>query len=172
MFGQEMFSSRAATPSASERIRATSTYSSSVVPQMLTMTTARRAAQLRQLLGDEALHADALQADRVQHARRGFDDPRRRMTFALGEEQPFDGDAAERSQVHGVGVFDAVAEAAARGDQRIGEAERSDREARDPPSVSHGLPHDALRVEDGAVDAGARVVQLSAVASRAATTQL
>ena len=42
MFGQEMFSSIAATPSASDRIRASSTYSSSVVPQMLTKTTARR----------------------------------------------------------------------------------------------------------------------------------
>ncbi len=43
MLGHEMFSSRAATPSASERIRASSTYSSSVVPQMLTMTVAWRA---------------------------------------------------------------------------------------------------------------------------------
>ncbi len=41
MFGHEMFSSSAATPSASERIRASSTYSSSVLPQMLTMTVAR-----------------------------------------------------------------------------------------------------------------------------------
>ena len=37
MFGQEMFTSRACTPSASERIRASSTYSSSVLPQMFTM---------------------------------------------------------------------------------------------------------------------------------------
>src|SRR5581483_6374943 len=43
MFGQEMFSSRAATPSASDAMRETSTYSSSVVPQTLTMTVARRA---------------------------------------------------------------------------------------------------------------------------------
>ena len=35
MFGQEMFSSSACTPSASDRIRASSTYSSSVLPQML-----------------------------------------------------------------------------------------------------------------------------------------
>ena len=41
MFGHEMFSSSAATPSASDRIRASSTYSSSVLPQMLTMTVAR-----------------------------------------------------------------------------------------------------------------------------------
>ena len=37
MFGQEMFTSRPCTPSASERMRASSTYSSSVLPQMLTM---------------------------------------------------------------------------------------------------------------------------------------
>ena len=72
MFGQEMFSSMAATPSASDRMRDTSTYSSSVVPQTLTMTVAPARAQLRQLLVDEAVDADALQADRVQHARPAF----------------------------------------------------------------------------------------------------
>ena len=40
-------------------------------------------AQLRQLLVDEAVHADALQADRVQHAGRRLDDARRRVAFAL-----------------------------------------------------------------------------------------
>ncbi len=99
-----------------------------------------QAPELRQLLGDEAPHADALQPDRIQHARRGFHDPRRRVTFAFGEEEPFDGDRAERLQVHGVGVLDAVAEAAARGNQRVGEAERSDlkREIhRQCPTASH-----------------------------------
>ena len=43
MFGQEMFSSMAATPSASDRIRVTSTYSSIVVPHTFTMTVAPRA---------------------------------------------------------------------------------------------------------------------------------
>ena len=42
MLGHEMFSSIAATPSASERMRETSTYSSSVEPHTLTMTVARR----------------------------------------------------------------------------------------------------------------------------------
>ena len=81
-------------------------------------------AQFGQPLGDEAVDADALQADGVQHARRRFDDARRRVPFALGEEQSLDRDAAERRQVDDVGVFDAVAEAAARRDERIGE--RSD----------------------------------------------
>jgi hypothetical protein len=43
MFGHEMLSSSAATPSASDSTRATSTYSSRVVPQMLTKTVTPRA---------------------------------------------------------------------------------------------------------------------------------
>ena len=43
MFGHEMFNSIASTPSASERILETSAYSSTVVPQTLTMTVAPRA---------------------------------------------------------------------------------------------------------------------------------
>ena len=41
MLGQEMLSSSAATPGASDRIRASSAYSCTVVPQMFTITTAR-----------------------------------------------------------------------------------------------------------------------------------
>ena len=81
------------TPSASDRIRASSTYSSSVVPQMLTMMVAPSRAQLGQLLGDEAVDADALQPDGVQHAGRRLDDARRRMALARLEEQPLDDDA-------------------------------------------------------------------------------
>ena len=109
--------------------RDTSTYSSSVVPQTLTMTVARAGAQLRQLLVDEPVHADALQADRVQHARpasrrcRGGGCPSR-----SARNSPFDGDAAERRQIDDVGVLDAVAEAAARRDQRVLERQRADAE--------------------------------------------
>ena len=71
----------AATPSASDRIRDTSAYSSMVVPHTFTMTVARRRAQFRQLLVDEAARADALQADGVEHAGWRFDDPRRRMAL-------------------------------------------------------------------------------------------
>ena len=45
---------------------------------------------------DEAVHADALQADGVEHSGRRFDDARRRMAFALGEEEAFHRDRAER----------------------------------------------------------------------------
>ena len=107
-------------------MRDTSTYSSSVVPQTLTMTVARARAQLRQLFVDEAADADALQADRVQHAGRRLDDARRGMSFALVEKQSLDGDAAERRQIDDVGVLDAVAEAAARRDERVLERQRAD----------------------------------------------
>ncbi len=82
--------------------------------------------QLRQLFLDEAVDADALQADRVQHAAGRFDDARRRMALALGEEQALDRDAAERREIDGVRVLDAVAEAARRRDERIRERERPD----------------------------------------------
>ena len=81
-------------------------------------------AQLGHLLRDEAMDADALQADRVQHAGRRFDDARRRMSFALGEKQPLHGDAAERREVDQLGVLGAVPETAARRDERILERER------------------------------------------------
>ena len=84
MFGHEMFSSMAATPSASERMRDTSAYSSIVLPQTLTITTAPSARSSGSVSLHEAVHADALQADRVQHAGRRLDDARRRVALALG----------------------------------------------------------------------------------------
>ena len=82
-------------------------------------------AQLRHFLFDEAVHADALQPDRVEHARRRFDDTRRRVAFALGKKESLDGDAAERRQIDEVGVLRAVAEAAAGGDERVFERQRA-----------------------------------------------
>jgi hypothetical protein len=52
-------------------------------------------AQLGQLLGDVAMHADPLQTNRVQHPRRRFDDTLRRMSFARFEEQSLRDDGAE-----------------------------------------------------------------------------
>ena len=54
--------------------------------------------QLGHLLANEAMHADPLQADRVQHARRGLDDARRRVPVPLAQEQPLDDDGAEASR--------------------------------------------------------------------------
>src|SRR5262249_17925044 len=76
---------------------------------------------------DESMHADALKADRVDHARRRLDDARRGMALALGEEQSLHRNAAERRQIDEVRVFDAVPEAAARRDDRVLEDERADR---------------------------------------------
>jgi len=45
---------------------------------------------------DEAVDTDALQTDGVQHSRRRFDNPWRRMPLARCEEQAFDRHAAER----------------------------------------------------------------------------
>ena len=83
-------------------------------------------AELGQFLAHEAVHADALQADRVQHARRGFDDAGRRVAFALRQEQSFDRNAAERREIDDVAVLDAVAEAPAGRDERIRESQRPD----------------------------------------------
>ena len=98
MFGHEMFSSIAATPSACDSTLQTSTYSSSVVPQTLTKVRAPAFAQQRQLFLDEAMHADALQADRVDHAGRRLDDARWRMALALFHEEALRHDAAEQTR--------------------------------------------------------------------------
>ncbi len=99
MLGQEMFSSIAATPSASDRMRETSTYSSIVAPQTLTTTVGAERPELGQAFRDEPVHADALQADGVEHAGRRLDDARRRVALALGEEQSLDDDGAERREI-------------------------------------------------------------------------
>ncbi len=90
-----------------------------VDPQMFTNDGGPEPPQLRQPLGHEAVDADALQADGVQHAGRRLDDARRGMTVSLGEEQALDRHAAERREVDGLGVFDAVAEAAGRRNERV-----------------------------------------------------
>ena len=83
-------------------------------------------AQLGQALADEAMHANPLQSDGVQHARRRLDDARRRMAFALGKEESLDGHRAEVGEVDGLAVFHAVPEAAAGGNQRILQRELTD----------------------------------------------
>ena len=94
-----------------------------------------------------------------------------------GEEQPLDRDAAERGEVDGVGVLDAVAEAAAGGDQRIGEPQRADRDRqihvrRQRAQCVSASQTMRLRVEDRAVDARADEVRGGAGWSRVSTTQL
>ena len=126
MLGHEMFSSRAATPSTSDRILASSTYSCSVVPQMLTITTAPRARSsgIFSLMNRCTPMPWSPIALSMPAGR--FDDARRRVPFALGEEQSFHRDAAERRQIDEVGVLRAITEAPARRDQRVSQPERSD----------------------------------------------
>jgi hypothetical protein len=83
-------------------------------------------AQLGQLLGDEAVHADTLQPDRIQHARGRLDDAFRRMALAFLEEEPFHRDGAECREVQRLCVLDAVAEAPAGRDERIRQRQRAD----------------------------------------------
>ena len=126
MFGHEMFSSMAATPSASDRIRDTSAYSSIVVPQTLTMTVAPRARSSGSFSSTNRRTPMPCRPMAFSMPGRRFDDARRRVAFALGEEQALDGDAAERRQIDEVGVLDAVAEAAAGRDERILQRQRAD----------------------------------------------
>ena len=82
--------------------------------------------QLRHLFGDEPVDADSLEADGIQHAGGGLHDAGRRVSFALGKEETLYGDAAERRQIDQVGVFGAVPETTARGDERVFQRQRAD----------------------------------------------
>ena len=126
MFGQEMFSSIAATPSASDRIRATSTYSSSVVPQMFTMTVAPRARSSGSFSSMKRWTPIPCRPMAFNMPGGRFDDPRRRMALTLGKKEALDCDAAERCQVDDIGVLDAVTKAAAGRNQRVLEGEGAD----------------------------------------------
>ena len=72
------------------------------------------------------MDADPLQPDRVEHPRRRLDDALGWMSFARRQKQSLRNDAAELRQIHRVAVFDAVPEAAARGEQRILQPKRAD----------------------------------------------
>ena len=84
--------------------------------------------QFWQPLADEAMHADPLQTDGVEHAGRSLDDAGRRVSFALGEEQSLDRHGPETGEIDDAGVFDAVSEAAAGRDERVGERQGTDRD--------------------------------------------
>ena len=119
MFGHEMFSSIAATPSASDSMRDTSTYSSSVVPHTLTITVARRARSSGSFSSTKRrtpmpCRPIAFSMPAGVSTMRGAGCPSRSV-----RNRPFDGDGAKRRQVDRVRVFDAVPEAAARGDERV-----------------------------------------------------
>ena len=68
--------------------------------------------QRGQLFADEGADADVLQADGIDHAARGFVDPRRRVAFDRLARKPFHHQAAERVEVHQLLEFEAVAKRA------------------------------------------------------------
>ncbi len=84
-------------------------------------------AQLGELFLHEPVNADTLEADGIEHAGRRFDNTWRRMPLALAQEQTLDRDAAERRQIDDVRVLDAIAEATARGYERVRECQPSNR---------------------------------------------
>jgi len=107
-------------------MRAISQYSSMVVPQMFDEHHRAPVSQLGKFFANEAMHANSLQPDRIQHAGRCFDNPRRRMSFSFAQEQAFDRDPPQQRQVDDVGVLDAVSEATTGGDQRIDQPQRAE----------------------------------------------
>ena len=109
-----MFSSIAATPSASETMRDTSAYSSSVVPQTLTMTVARRSRSSGSFSATKRrapmpCSPIAFSMPAGVSTMRGAGWPSR-----SARNSPFDDDRAERRQIDQIRVLDAVAETAAR----------------------------------------------------------
>ena len=138
MFGQEMFSSIAATPSASSRMRATSVYSSMVEPQMLTMTTAPRSRSGGSFSATKRRTPIPCRPMAFNIPLGSFHDALRGVSLALIEKQSLDRDRAEAGEVHDVGVLDPVAEAAAGRDEGVRERESPDvhREVDTHPAAS------------------------------------
>jgi len=87
----------------------------------------------------EPVHADALQADGVDHAGRRLDNARGRVALALGEEEALDADAPEGRQVGDVFILEAIAEAAAGRDERIRQLERADADGKVACHQSHTI---------------------------------
>ena len=81
-FGQEMFSSSAATPGRPSSRAAIATNSSQIVPGNADDDRHAQAGQVRQVMLDEGLDAVVVEADRVEHAGGGFDRSPRRVAGA------------------------------------------------------------------------------------------
>ena len=75
--------------------------------------------QSGELFGDEAAHADVLQADRVQHPGRGLAQARGRRSLDGLRRQPFDDDAPQPVQVHQGGELYSITKGAGGYQDRI-----------------------------------------------------
>ena len=98
-----------------------------------------RRRQRRQLLAQERLDPDVLEADRVQHAGRRFRDPRRHVAGARLERERLGDDAAQLGEVDERRELGAVAAGAAREQHRV--AQRNSRQL--GREVDGGLAHEA-----------------------------
>ena len=115
-FGQEMFSSIAATPARPSSRAVICTNSSCVRPAMLTMIGTPSAAEVRQVMRDERLDAVVVEADRVEHAGGRLDRPPRRVAGPRLLRDRLRQDAAEAADVDQAFHLAGIAKRA-RGDQ-------------------------------------------------------
>ena len=97
----------------------------------------RQILQTRQHVAQEAVDADVLQSDRVQHPTAGLGDPDRRIARQGLERQALGHQAAEAMQVGALREFQTVAERAARGEDRVLQPKRAD----PGRQIGRGRPH-------------------------------
>ncbi len=138
MLGHDTFISSACTPSMASSAAPQATYSSKVSPKKLTTTLVPSRLQERQLLVAKPFDADVLEADRVDHPRRGLADARQWIAAARLRRNAFGGDAAEIGEREIRRELLAVAERAAGGPDRGGAVEPGERD----PQVglrAHGI---------------------------------
>ena len=76
-------------------------------------------AQRRKFFGEERWRSDILQPDGIQHSRSGLIEARRRISGHWFFGETFDDQSAEPVEMHDVFEFDAIAECAGSGDDRI-----------------------------------------------------
>ena len=134
-------------------MRASSTYSSIVVPQTLTKTMARRSRS-------SGSFSRTNRCTPMPCSPMAFSMPAGVSTMRGGgcpsrsaRNSPLTATPPSVDEIDDVGVFDAVAEAAAGGDERIGQASASRCETERSMSVCQCLPDDPARVEHRAVEA-------------------
>src|SRR5437773_1316942 len=96
--------------------------------------------QRREAIGEEGLHADVLEADRVEHAARCLEQAGRRFPGRGPEREPLHRERAERAQVDQRGELGPVAEGAGSGDDGVRQPDRADRDARIDAARTHRPP--------------------------------
>jgi hypothetical protein len=94
-------------------------------------------AEEREPIAEEGLDADVLEADRVQHAARRLDEPRRRLSRRRAKREALHRDRADGRDVHEARELRPVAERPGRGDHRVRQLDRADRDA----AVDVGAAH-------------------------------